>query len=345
MSTADIDRIVNLDEPNPSLLLGPHLIDSESGQALAVRAFLPRAQKVWLESEVYPKTELAQIDSRGLWEAILPSTKIPKYKISFEDRSGYVESREDPYSFGPQLGELDLYLFGEGTHRRIYEKLGSHLITIDGVSGVLFAVWAPNARTVSLVGDFNHWNVGENLMVNRGSSGIWEIFIPRTRENEVYKFAIKPNEGGKILLKTDPYAFRTELRPRTAAIVAKLDYVWKDQEWMSEKRASLNPAESAISIYEVHLGSWRKQGDGSFLNYRAIADDLVPYVKEMGFTHVELLPIMEHPYSGSWGYQVVGYYAPTSRFGTPQDFMYFVDRLHRAGIGVIVDWVPGHFPK
>ncbi|MDA4130002.1 MAG: 1,4-alpha-glucan branching protein GlgB, partial [Thaumarchaeota archaeon] len=234
---------------------------------------------------------------------------------------------------------------GEGTHRKIYEKLGSHLITIDGVPGVLFAVWAPNARTVSLVGDFNHWNVGENLMISRGSSGIWEIFIPRTSENEVYKFAIKPNEGGKILLKTDPYAFRTELRPRTAAIVAKLDYSWKDQEWMSEKRASLNPAESAVSIYEVHLGSWRKHGDGSFLNYREIADELVPYVMEMGFTHVELLPVMEHPLDDSWGYQVVNYYAPTSRFGSPEDFMYFVDKCHTSGIGVILDWVPAHFPK
>src|SRR5579872_6972214 len=220
MSREDIDRIVNLDESNPSYSLGPHVIQSYSGEALSIRAYLPRARKVWLESDEFPKKEFVNVDSRGFWEVILPTTKVPEYKISFEDRSGYVESREDPYSFEPQLGELDLYLFGEGTHRKIYEKLGAHLLTVRGIPGVHFAVWAPNAVTVSLVGDFNHWNVGENLMVTRGASGIWEVFIPRSRENEVYKFAIKPREGGKILLKTDPYAFKTELRPRTAAIVA-----------------------------------------------------------------------------------------------------------------------------
>ncbi|MFI5421350.1 MAG: 1,4-alpha-glucan branching protein GlgB, partial [Nitrososphaerales archaeon] len=345
LSKDDIDRIANLDERNPSLFLGPHFVNSYSGQVLSIRAYLPRAVKVWLETGDNPKKEFANIDPRGFWEIILPISKIPEYKITFEDRSGYYETREDPYSFEPQLGELDLYLFGEGTHRKIYEKLGAHIMTINQVPGVHFSVWAPNAKLVSLVGDFNHWNVGENPMILRGASGVWELFIPRTKENEVYKFAIKPAEGGKIILKTDPYAFRTELRPRTAAIVAKLDHEWKDQEWMEKRRTEFHPLEAAISIYEMHLGSWRKKVDGSFLNYREIADKLVPYVKELGFSHIELLPVMEHPLDDSWGYQVVNYYAPTSRYGNPEDFMYFVDKCHTAGIGVILDWVPAHFPK
>ncbi|HVB12221.1 MAG TPA: 1,4-alpha-glucan branching protein GlgB, partial [Nitrososphaerales archaeon] len=268
----------------------------------------------------------------------------PRYVLCFQDETGYVEKREDPYSFRQILTDYDLYLFGEGTHKQIYQALGAHMKNVNGVNGVLFAVWAPNARSVALIGDFNHWQVGENPMMVRGSSGVWELFVPRLKESEVYKFAIKTNTG-KILLKTDPYAFRTEIRPRTAAIVANLDrHDWHDDDWISKRNAT-NPLDLPISIYELHLGSWKLKPDGSYLSYKEIADELVPYLQKMGFSHVELLPVMEHPLDDSWGYQVVNYYAPTSRFGSPEEFMYFVDMCHRAGIGVILDWVPAHFPK
>ncbi len=257
------------------------------------------------------------------------------------------------------ISDFDIYLFGEGRHHNIYEKLGAHICEIEGVTGVYFAVWAPNAQSVSVVGDFNTWNREQNPM-NRNKIGIWELFIPEINIGEKYKYAVK-NHHGHTILKTDPYGYQQELRPATASIVTDLSYDWHDQEWLAYRQNN-DPHDLPISVYEVHLGSWLHTGmdipveDGvavpvpdkngaRFLTYRELADKLIAYVKEMGYTHIELLPIAEHPFDGSWGYQVVGYYTPTSRYGTPQDFMYFVDRCHQNNIGVIIDWVPGHFPK
>lgn len=256
------------------------------------------------------------------------------------------------------LTDFDLYLFGEGNHHQIYEKLGSHLVEFEGVKGVFFAVWAPNADEVFLVGDFNDWNLGENPMYPN-HNGIWELFMPGAKVGDKYKFAIKNHHH--CVYKTDPYGYQQELRPNTASIITDLDYSWQDESWLEQRRKT-NPHQQAISVYEVHLGSWLHSSletppqegkavpvphkDGArFLTYRELADKLISYVKEMGYTHIELLPITEHPFDGSWGYQVVGYYAPTSRYGSPQDFMYFIDQCHQNNIGVILDWVPGHFPK
>lgn len=257
------------------------------------------------------------------------------------------------------FSEVDLYLFGEGTHYRIYEQLGAHLTERDGKSGVYFAVWAPNAQNVSLVGDFNNWQA-EHTNMKRNMMGIWEIFMPGMKEGEKYKYAVK-NHHGYNCFKTDPHGFEQEIRPATASIVRDISYTWGDRTWLTQRQEN-HSYEKPISVYEVHLGSWMhenienppengvivpvpdKQG-ARFLTYRELADRLIPYVKDMGYTHIELMPITEHPFDGSWGYQVVGFFAPTSRYGSPQDFMYFVDRAHQEGIGVLIDWVPGHFPK
>jgi 1,4-alpha-glucan branching enzyme len=344
VSIEEIEKIVNWDEVNPSAILGAHISSQEN--IVSFRAYLPRAVKAWLNLDNGVRKDFVQIDHRGFWEAQLVAEKIPRYTISYQDKSGFIDEREDPYIFGPLLGELDLYLFGEGTHRKIYEKLGSHVTVVGSTPGTHFCVWAPNARSVSVVAGFNHWFAGETPMSSRGLSGVWEIFVPRVKEGEVYKYAIKSNTNGSIHLKADPYAFQAELRPRTASIVSEIErYHWTDEKWIQEKTDHFEISSAPISIYEIHLGSWKKTGNGSFLNYREIADSLVPYLNDLGFTHVELMPIMEHPLDDSWGYQVVNYYAPTSRYGSPEDFMYFVDRCHRSGIGVILDWVPAHFPK
>jgi 1,4-alpha-glucan branching enzyme len=344
-----IERIVGFEEPNPSAVLGARFLNGggDGGQdILWVRAYLPRAVRAW----AIVKGEKRQMDavSDHFYEVRIPEAEErSRYTLSFVDASGYEEERADPYSFGPVLTDFDLHLIGEGTHQKSYEKLGAHAMTLDGVRGVHFAVWAPNARAVSVVGDFNHWLAGAHPMNNRGSSGIWELFIPGLGPSEVYKYAIRSNKDGSVLTKTDPYAFRTELRPNTAAIVADLgQYPWGDEEWL-ELRAKQSRLDKPISVYEVHLGSWMRKGTEVFapyLSYREIADKLVPYVSGLGFTHIELLPVMEHPLDDSWGYQVVNFYAPTSRFGAPSDLMYLIDECHKNGIGVILDWVPGHFP-
>ena len=244
------------------------------------------------------------------------------------------------------LTDLDLHLFNEGNHDRIYEKLGAHLRTVDGVTGVNFAVWAPNAKQVSVVGGFNYWDNTQQLMQKRGGSGIWELFVPELKAGEVYKYCVTDVNGNQID-KADPYGTASELPPRTASIVTSLDdYEWADADWMN-KRSVNNGLDQPISVYELHLGSWRHDHDkpNGWMNYRDIAKQLVQYCQEMGFTHVELMPVSEHPYTGSWGYQTVGYFAATSRYGTPEDFMYFVDYCHQNDIGVIIDWVPAHFPK
>ena len=236
-----------------------------------------------------------------------------------------------------------MHLLSEGNHYRSYKKLGAHVIEHEGVKGVFFAVWAPNAKRVSIIGDFNRWDGRHNPMRNRGSTGIWELFIPDLSDGEYYKFEIKTQDD-IIFEKADPYAFRTEIRPKTSSIVHSIgNYKWNDQKYM-KKRAEKDHLNEPIAIYEVHLGSWKKKNGNEFLTYRELADDLLNYVIDMGYTHVELLPISEHPFDGSWGYQVTGYFAPTSRFGTPEDFCYFVDKFHKKGIKVIIDWVPAHFP-
>ena len=259
----------------------------------------------------------------------------------------HVRELLDPYQFGQILTDFDLHLFSEGTHYRAWEKFGSHRATVDGITGVHFAVWAPNAQRVSVVGDFNHWDGRAHPMRRLVPSGVWEIFIPDLPDGACYKYEVRTS-AGHLLEKADPYAQWFEVPPNSASIIwTGGRYEWGDSEWLSDRPSFAGWHERPMSVYEVHLGSWRRipeQGN-RFLTYRELAETLVPYVREMGYTHIELMPVMEHPFSGSWGYQVIGFFAPTSRFGTPDDFRYFVDQCHRYGIGVILDWVPGHFPK
>ena len=242
------------------------------------------------------------------------------------------------------LSDLDLHLFGEGHHYEIYDKLGAHVAEVAGVSGLRFAVWAPNATGVAVVGDFNDWHGHAHVMSPQASSGVWAIFVPGLGPGEKYKFEVRWRDGSRVM-KADPYARQFEVPPRSASIAWTSDYVWRDDEWLTARAANGHLLERPMTAYEVHLGSWRRGEDNIFLSYRDLAAQLVPYVRDLGFTHIELLPVMEHPFAGSWGYQVTGFFAPTSRFGTPDDFKFFVDECHRAGIGVILDWVPGHFPK
>ncbi|MGB8709601.1 MAG: 1,4-alpha-glucan branching protein GlgB, partial [Methyloceanibacter sp.] len=255
---------------------------------------------------------------------------------------------EDPYCYPPILTDFDLHLVGEGTHFRLYEKLGARVIEHAGIRGVCFAVWAPNTERVSVVGEFNQWDGRRHPMRPRGGSGLWEIFIPGLQQGDLYKFEVKSRYHGYLAVKSDPYAHLSEMRPNTSSVIWDLNrYQWHDQEWMATRKQSQG-LNSPIAIYEVHPGSWKRKDDPigmRWLSYRELADELVPYVREMGYTHIELLPITEHPFDGSWGYQSIGAFAPTSRFGSPDDFRYFVDKAHQAGIGVILDWAGGHFPK
>lgn len=264
-------------------------------------------------------------------------------KITYPDGNSW--KVHDAYAFPPLLTDFDLHLIGEGTHYQKYEKLGAHVREVAGVQGVHFGVWAPNAKRVSVVGDFNHWDGRVNPMQSRGASGIWELFLPGLGEGYLYKFEIRSRINDVLTLKADPYAFFAEVRPKSSSIVSDIEgYAWGDSEWM-EQRKQYDWQHKAISIYEAHLGSWRR-GDGNrWLTYRELADAMIPYVKKMGYTHIELLPIMEHPLDASWGYQTIGYFAVTSRYGKPKEFMEFVDRCHAAGIGVFLDWTPGHFPR
>ena len=290
--------------------------------------------------------ELEPQDGTGVFEGVIPDAKLPlAYELEVRYPAGETYTLRDPYSFMPTVGELDLHLAGEGRHEELYGRLGAHVRELDGVAGVSFAVWAPNARSVSVVGEFNGWDGRLHPMRTLGASGIWELFLPDVAPDARYKYEIRGPDG-RLRLKADPLAFRTELPPKNASIVHRSAYEWRDGDWL-ERRRGADVLTSPVSVYEVHLGSWRLntlQGNRP-LTYVELADELAEYVTDMGFTHVELLPVMEHPYTPSWGYQVTGYFAPTSRFGTPDDYRAFVDRLHEAGIGVILDWVPAHFPK
>ncbi len=327
---------------DPHSFLGAH----RSKDGVVVRAYRPDAESVRVLAAGGAELDLAQQDGSGLFEGVVGGASLPlDYRLEVRYPTGDTYVMRDPYAFLPTVGELDLHLAGEGRHEEIYARLGAHALELDGVPGVAFAVWAPNARSVSVVGEFNGWDGRLNPMRTLGSSGIWELFVPDIRAGQRYKFEIRTQAGG-LRLKADPYATATEVPPRNASVVHRSEYEWGDADWLARRRAT-DVLRRPVSIYEVHLGSWRSnaaQGDRP-LTYLELADDLAEYVTDMGFTHVELLPVMEHPYAPSWGYQVTGQFAPTSRFGPPDDFRAFVDRMHGAGAGVILDWVPAHFPR
>jgi 1,4-alpha-glucan branching enzyme len=339
---SDLDLIARREHPDPHDVLGAH----PANGGVVVRAFRPAAEKVVARVDGGEPVELEQSHPAGVFEAQVDGAELPlRYELEVSYPDGNTFRLRDPYSFPPTVGDLDLHLAGEGRHEDIYERLGAHVREFEGVSGTAFAVWAPAAKAVSVVGDFNSWDGRLHPMRSLGASGIWEIFLPDVDEGAAYKFEIL-TESGEIRMKADPLAFATQVPPRTDSVVSRSRHRWGDTEWM-ERRSSSAPHAEPMSIYEVHLGSWRLnalEGNRS-LSYAELADELAAYVTDMGFTHVELLPVMEHPFSGSWGYQVSGYFAPTARHGSPDDFRALVDRLHQAGIGVILDWVPAHFPR
>ena len=333
----DLRRVIEARHHDPFAVLGRH----ERAETATVRALIPGAREVEIAEAA---TSMRRISGTDLFEWQGPADAVPhRYRLRWTDHDGRSTTRHDPYCCGPQIGDLDLHLFGQGRHWHAYQFLGSHLRDVDGVRGVNFAVWAPNAARVSVTGDFNAWDGRTHAMRSRGGAGIWELFIPDIGPGAFYKYEIRDRHGA-IFLKGDPYAQSWQNRPETACLVrAETDYVWDDNGWLSARR-DFNWQHQPMSIYELHLGSWMRD-DGHFVGYRDLARRLVPYVNNLGFTHIELLPITEHPLDASWGYQTTGYFAPTSRFGTPDDFRWFVDHLHQNGIGVLLDWVPAHFPR
>jgi 1,4-alpha-glucan branching enzyme len=342
----DLMRIINATHHDPFNVLGKHPLGDRSDAAAdtLIRVYLPGARTVTLMSQGQ-EFILRRIEGTDFfeWRGIGKYIK-DTYQIHWYDRYNQVHLDYDPYTFAPFLGELDVHLFNEGQHWNIYELLGAHEREIDGVKGVTFATWAPNAERISVVGDFNEWDGRRHPMRVRGASGLWELFIPGLSAGSLYKFEIRNRQTGNIFLKADPYGRAFELRPQTSAIVVNSHYEWKDSFWL-QARAERNWLKSPFSVYELHLGSWRRGWANEFLNYRELAHQIVDYIKPLGFTHIEVLPVSEHPFDDSWGYQTTGYFAPTSRFGTPDDFKYFVDYLHQHDIGIILDWVPAHFPK
>ncbi len=331
-------RIIEARHHDPFEVLGRH---TDKGE-VTVRTFLPHASNVMIKET---GTDMERIPGSDIFvwsgsDKLLPEN----YRITWKDEHGAHHQQYDPYCFPPMLAAFDLHLFQEGNHWHAYRMLGARAHTLDAISGTLFAVWAPNAQRVSVVGDFNRWDGRIHPMRSRGKSGIWELFLPGVEAGALYKFEIR-SQDGEILLKSDPYGRQFQHRPETACVVAQdTAHEWQDGEWLQQRQQN-NWQNSPISIYEVHLGSWQRDDAGNFLNYRELAKRLCAYVTELGFTHIELLPITEHPLDASWGYQTSGYFAPTSRFGTPDDFRFFIDHLHQHKIGVILDWVPAHFPK
>jgi 1,4-alpha-glucan branching enzyme len=336
-----VDELVEGRLADPHSLLGAH---PQNG-SIVVRAFRPEAERVRVRVEGSEPVELERAHPAGLFEGTVEGAELPlRYRLEVSYREGATLVVDDPYAFPPTLGDLDLHLAAEGRHERIYERLGAHVREVDGVVGTSFAVWAPSARSVSVVGDFNLWDGRLHPMRSLGSSGIWELFVPGLADGDHYKYELH-TQTGETTLKADPLAFAAEQPPKNASIVYRSTYEWNDDAWL-ERRKDEEALAAPISIYEVHLGSWRRHvEDNTPLGYLELADELADYVTDLGFTHVELLPVMEHPFTGSWGYQVTGYFAPTSRYGSPDEFRAFVDRLHERGVGVILDWVPAHFPR
>jgi len=327
---------------DPFGVLGVHQL----GDARVIRTFQPHAERVEvIDTSGESLVDMERVYPDGVFAAVMPQ-RLRHYRLRITTTVGNTLEIEDPYRFGQTLGDLDLYLFGEGSDKQIYAKLGAQPCTVTGIDGTRFAVWAPNASRVSVVGDFNDWDGRRHVMRLHPGNGLWEIFIPGVGTGAKYKFELLNRAGQLLPLKNDPFGHYHEPPPGNASIVFESRHRWEDGQWM--KRRSPQPAlDRPVCIYEVHLGSWRRKVDDNnrYLSYRELADELVEYVYDMGFTHIELLPVSEHPFDGSWGYQPIGMYAPTHRFGNPDDFRYFVDRCHAAGIGVIVDWVPAHFPR
>ncbi len=347
ISQDDINVLIHGDHGDPFSVLGRQVVEVDGRRATSVRAFLPEAAQaaVGLGSE---RLTMDRVHPDGIFEVTVEGLDDPgPYQLHYVDAEGSEVTVEDPYRFRPVLTEFDLHLLNEGTHYENYERLGAHIIEHEGVRGVHFAVWAPNALRVSVVGNFNRWDGRRHMMRRCIPTGFWEIFVPELGEGELYKYEIKSRHNSYLVSKADPYGFYAELRPGTASIVWDINgFTWQDSDWMAE-RAQTQGLDRPLSVYEVHLGSWKRdwERDHGFLTYRELADQLVEHLDATHFTHIELLPISEHPFDGSWGYQPVGLFAPTSRFGTPDDFAYFVDKLHRHGYGVLVDWVPAHFPR
>lgn len=336
-----IEEIIYSESQDPHATLGPHI----QGNGTLIQAFFPGAQKVTLQlTEDMSEKEMELADDDGFFAVWLPTKNVGEYQYIVSYENGSVETMQDAYRHECLITAEDEEKFARGVHYTVYEKLGAHPMNLDGEDGVYFAVWAPNALRVSTVGDFNHWD-GRVHQMRKLPSGIFEIFIPGVKVGDNYKYEIKLKTG-LTYLKADPYGNAAQLRPETASVVADLrNFKWEDKEFI-KKRKTFQKENAPISVYELYLGSFlAPKDDEEYANYREIADKLIPYVKEMGYTHVELMPVMEHPLDASWGYQVIGYYAPTARYGTPEDFMYFVNELHKAGIGVILDWVPAHFPR
>ncbi len=345
VATSELEAIVRREHGNPHSVLGAH----PRNGGVVVRALRPAASSVTVLIDGKPGVELKQIHPGGVFEGEIKDAKLPlRYQLEIDYGEGGKFTIDDPYAFLPTIGELDQHLIAEGRHEELYDKLGAHVREHQSVTGTAFAVWAPAARAVSVVGDFNSWDGRLDAMRSLGSTGIWELFLPGVGQGAHYKYEILTQDH-QILLKADPYAFATEVPPKTASVVFEPHHEWStgDVAWLRERAEERPPLQRPISIYEVHLGSWRLntlEGNRS-LSYIELADELSAYVKDMGFTHVELLPVMAHPFKGSWGYQVTGYFAPTPFYGSPDDFREFVDRLHQNGVGVILDWVPAHFPR
>jgi 1,4-alpha-glucan branching enzyme len=350
LSSAIVNDVIRGECGDPFAVLGPHAFHDGGRSGVVIRAFLPQAAQAAVvpADPAVPPQAMASLHSASLFEAKFLDRPEPfAYQLEIRDSGGATCRCDDPYRFPSTLSDFDLHLLGEGTHYRAYEKMGAHLATLEGVAGVRFAVWAPNARRVSVVGDWNGWDGRVHPMRLHPGNGIWELFIPGLGHDVLYKYEILSKTPGPVVLKSDPVAFSFELAtPPTASVVTDLNYAWGDAEWMAG-RAARNALDAPIAVYEVHLGSWMRLPDegNRALTYRELGERLGAYLAEMGYTHVEFLPVTEHPFYGSWGYQPIGLYAPTRRYGTPQDFMACVDALHRRGIGVILDWVPAHFPN
>ena len=340
MNWPRIEGVIYSEEDTPHEILGPHA----AGRSTLFQTFQPEAESVTLVVDGEKKKKMEMVDETGFFACLLTG-KTPEnyvYEVCFKD--GEVKNIKDAYCYQYGMDQKDVEKFNAGIHYTVYDKLGAHPMKLQGVDGTFFAVWAPNAVRVSVVGDFNRWDGRVHPMSRNEKSGVFELFIPDVKPGECYKYEIK-TRGDVVCLKADPYAFGQQLRPDTASVVRELSYKWKDSTWMKE-RGKNQTKDAPVSIYELYLGSFARDKDtGNYMNYRELAPKVVDYVKEMGYTHVELMPVMEHPLDASWGYQVIGYYAPTARYGSPEDFMYFVDTLHQAGIGVILDWVPAHFPR
>lgn len=343
----DIFHIVNGEHSDPHTVLGMHEMEEDGRKAVVVRAFLPDAAGITVidyanKRKKYP---MERLHADGFFEVtIADREEWFRYQLEYTDADGNTWRSYDPYSFSPTLSEFDRHLFGAGTHYEIYEKMGGRLMTHEGARGAAFSVWAPNAKAISVIGDFNNWDARRSPMRRLGESGIWELFLPAAAEGDKYKFHVTQCDG-RVVDKTDPYGVYAEVRPNNASVLYPLKrYKWKDRRWMTARR-KYDFRAAPMNIYEVHLGSWKRAEGNRFLSYTELAEQLIPYVKEMGYTHIEMLPVEEHPFDGSWGYQVTGYYAPTSRYGSPDEFKQFVDACHQNGISVILDWVPAHFPK